>query len=34
MEPKELMKLLAKDGWVIVRIQGSQNTRPSPEPYQ
>lgn len=37
MKPKELMKLLAKDSWMIVRVQGSHHIHKiqlNPEPYQ
>ncbi|MCG8400981.1 MAG: type II toxin-antitoxin system HicA family toxin [Firmicutes bacterium] len=30
MKPKELMKLLTEDGWVIVRIQGSHHIHKHP----
>jgi predicted RNA binding protein YcfA (HicA-like mRNA interferase family) len=30
VKPKELMKLLAKVGWVIVRVQGSHHIHKHP----
>ena len=30
MRPKELMKLLAQDGWEVVRVQGSHHIHKHP----
>ena len=30
MKPKELMRTLAEDGWVVVRVQGSHHVHKHP----